>query len=84
METITLNDETVLNGHILENGDDRMIFVYLNGMKLTDGFTLFSDENKTAHMVAMNRGVQKTYDGYTEIVAASSEFGNCNLTMRKG
>ena len=84
METIRLNDETVLNGHILENGDGLIIFVYLDGMSLTDGFRLFSDPNRTVHMVAMNHGVQHVYDGYTEIVAASSEYGNCNLTMRKG
>ena len=84
METIRLNDETVVNGHILDNGDGMIIFVYLDGMSLADGFRLFSDTNRTARMIAMNHGVQHVYDGYTEITAVNGEFGNCNLTMRKG
>ena len=84
METITLNDETIVNGHILESGDGRLLFVYLDKMSLADGFRMFSDANRTVHMVAMNHGIQHVYDGYTEITAASSEYGNCNLTMRKG
>ena len=84
METITLNDESVVNGHILDGGDGRTIFVYLDRMSIADGFRIFSDQDRTVHMVAMNHGVQHTYDGYTEIVAVNSEYGNCNLTMRKG
>ena len=84
METITLNDGTELQGHILENGDDRIIFVYLDGMSLMDGYALMSDRNKTIRMTALNHGNEHVYDGFTEIDAISSAFGNCNLTMRKG
>ena len=84
METITLNDETVVNGHILENGDGAVIFVYLDGMNLVDGFMLFSDPDRTVRMIADSHGERKVYEGYTVITSASSEFGNCNLTMRKG
>ena len=83
METITLNDGTVVNGHILEDGYGQMIFVYLDGMNLMQGFMLMSDANKTSVMVANNRGTEHTYTGYTEIISINSEFGNCNLTMRK-
>ena len=83
-ETITLNDGTELQGHILENGDDRIIFVYLDRLSLMDGFALMSDRNKTIRMVAMNHGNEHVYEGYTEIDSISSAFGNCNLTMRKG
>ena len=84
METITLNDGTELQGHILENGDDRIIFVYLDGMSLMDGYALMSDRNKTIRMTALNHGNEQVYDGFTEIDAISSAVGNCNLTMRKG
>lgn len=83
-ETITLNDGTVLEGHIIENGDGRLIFVYLEKMKLADGFALFSDINKTLRMIELNHGNEHIYEGYTEIIAINSEFGHCNLTMRKG
>ena len=83
METITLNDGTVLDGHIFDNGDGRLIFVYLYGIKLTDGFMMLSDSNKTVRMVEQNHGNEHIYEGYTEITSINSEFGNCNLTMKK-
>lgn len=83
METITLNDGTVVNGHILEDGYGQMIFVYLDGMNLMQGFMLMSDSAKTSVMTAENHGVEHVYNGFTEIISINSEFGNCNLTMRK-
>ena len=82
-ETITLNDGTLLNGAIINNGDGRLIFVYLYKMSLPDGFALFSDPNKTIRMIAINHGNEHVFEGYTEITAINSEYGNCNLTMRK-
>ena len=82
METLTLNDGTVVNGHCFE--DDTNLFVYLDNMTVVQGVMLFSDPNNTSHIVAMNHGTEHVYDGYTEIYAASHEFGNCNLVMRKG
>ena len=82
-EMITMNDGTVLEGHIIENGDGRIIFVYLDKLKLADGFALFSDTNKTMRMVELNHGNENVYEGYTEITSINSEFGNCNLTLKK-
>ena len=83
METITLNDGTVLNGHILNNGDGRLIFVYLDGKSLAEGFLLFSDQSKTIRITENNHGNEHVYENYTEITSINSEFGNCNLTLRK-
>lgn len=80
VDRITLNDGTVLEGHILENGDGQMIFVYLDGMSLTDGFVIFNDPERTKRIYAG----EKTYEGYTQLWAINNEFGNCNVTMRKG
>lgn len=82
METLTLNDGTVINGHILEGGEGS-IFVYLDGMTILQGVTIFSDEENVSHIVANNHSVETVYDGYTEIKNASHEFGNCNLVMRR-
>ena len=81
METLTLNDGTVVDGHCIE--DDRNLFVYLDGMTVVQGVMLFSDPENTNRIVAMNHGTETVYEGYTEIYAASHEYGNCNLVMRK-
>ena len=81
METLTLNDGTVVNGHCL--WDDRNLYVYLDGMTVVEGVMLFSDTEKISRITAMNHGVETVYEGYTEIYAASHEYGNCNLVMRR-
>ena len=83
METLTLNDGTVVNGHIME-GYDRNIFVYLDKMTVVDGVMLFADKNKSKRVIANNHGDEHVYEGYTELTQANNEFGNCNLTMRRG
>ena len=84
METLTLNDGTVVTGHILASGDGERIYVYLDGMTVVHGVALFGDPTKTSRIVAMNHGTETVYEGYTDLYSASHEFGNCNLVMRKG
>ena len=83
METVTLNDGTVLAGHILENGDNRIIFVYLDGLSLVEGVTYFSDPERTSVIHTMNHGTEKVYIGYTDLYSASREYGNGHLVLRK-
>lgn len=83
MEILILNDGTEVNGTILESGDMQTIFVYLDSMSIVDGVMLFSDEEKTAKITAMNHGAEHIYEGYTKLWSASHEFGNCNLVMRR-
>lgn len=81
METVTLNDGTVVNGHCIET--DTALFVYLDGMSMVDGVNLFSDPEKTGILAEMNHGVQNIYTNYTVLYAASTEYGNCNLVMKR-
>ena len=83
METLTLNDGTELNGHILPNGDGLYIYVYLQNMNLMQGFMLFSDPEKTARIVELNHGEENVYEGFTELFSINAEFGNCNIRMKK-
>ena len=83
METLTLVDGTVLTGHILPGSDDRMIFVYLDGMALAQGYAIFSDANRISTITEMNHGTEHIYTGYTVITAINSEYGNCNITLRR-
>lgn len=81
METITLNDGTVVNGHCFE--DDENLFVYLDGMSVVEGVILFGNEEKSRVITAHNHGNEHVYEGYTQVYSASHEFGNCNLVMRR-
>lgn len=83
METLTLVDGTVLNGTVIQSGDDRMLFVYLDGLSLAEGYGYFSDKRNIQTLIVMNRGNEYIYEGYTEITAINTEYGNCNLTMRR-
>ena len=83
METLTLVDGTELDGHVLESGDERIIFVYLTGMSLAEGYTTFSNAENVSTITAMNHGTEHVYEGYTEITAINTEFGNCNITLRR-
>ena len=81
METVTLNDGTVLDGHCIET--ENALFVYLTGMTLLEGVVLFSDAEKTSVITEMNHEHEHVYTGYTRLSAASDEYGNCNLVMRR-
>lgn len=83
MEILTLVDGTELQGRVMQFVDDRIIFVYLTGMTLVQGYTIFSDSENIATIHAMDHGTEHTYEGYTEITAINNEFGNCNITLRR-
>ena len=80
METITLNDGTVVAGHCIEDGNT--LYVYLDGKSVIEGIALIS--GKTNPIEEENHGFHHTYEGYTEIYAASHEFGNCNVVLKRG
>lgn len=84
MQTLILNDGTEIAGHILDGGDGRTIFVYLDGKTVIEGVLLFADSEKSKHIIALSYGHEYTYDGYTELYSASHEYGNCNLVMKRG
>lgn len=83
MEMLILNDGTELDGRIVPNGDNQIIFVYLYGKTLVEGVMLLADTDKSCKITALYRETEKVYEGYTEIRSASHEFENCSLVMRK-
>lgn len=83
METLELNDGTILNGHVIEDDTAARIFVYLDGKTIADGFDLFRSPDRSSRITAMNHGEEHVYEGYTQILSVSGEFGNCNLVMRR-
>ena len=83
METLTLVDGTILDGHVLPSSDMDRIFVYLTGKTLAEGYAVFSDAVNIAVITEMNHGTEHVYEGYTEITAINNEYGNCNLTLKR-
>ena len=82
-ETLTFADGTTADGHILPDGMGLRIYVYLDDMSLPDGYVMMSNADKTSSITAYSHGTTTVYEGFTEIIAISTEFGNCNLVMRK-
>lgn len=84
METLTLNDGTVLeHSSIIESGD---LFVYVqNGMTIGDVFNAMYDPEKTSKIVyTMNNGTSITYTGYTKLIAVRDEgHGLITAVLRK-
>lgn len=83
MEQIILIDGTVLDGHIIDNGDGQVIFVYLNNMSIVDGFNIFSNKERIKKIIASSHGEEFVYNRYTELFSISHEFGNCNIALRR-
>ena len=79
METITLNDGTVVTGHCIADKDT--LFMYLDGKTVMEGITLIA--GKTDPIEEENHGVHHTYEGFTEIYAVSHEYGNCNVVLKR-
>lgn len=81
-ETITLNDGTVLEGHCIRV--DLNLFVYLTGgISMAEAFALFTVPDKLIRITENNHGNEHIYDGFTALTAINTEYGNCNLTLRK-
>ena len=72
-ETLTLNDGTVLTGHLLET--ETRLFVYVWEKTLAEAFELLNDPEKTKKIVADRYGETKTVKGYKHLVSISEETG---------
>ena len=72
METITLNDGTVLeNSHVLLSRN--VLWFYLNGVSFEDAFALMSDVDKTIRIVASSYGSETEYTAYTDLFCLRRE-----------
>lgn len=72
-ETLTLNDGTVLVGHLLET--ETRLFVYVWEKTLAEAFELLIDPERTKKIVADRYGVKETVRGYKHLMSISEEAG---------
>lgn len=83
MEILTLADGTQLNGTVLPDGDGLTIFVYLTGISLVEGVQIFSHPERIRTITTLSHGNETVYTGFTELRSVDTEFGNCNLILRR-
>lgn len=82
MNILTLVNGRKLEGSVMRFVDDSLIFVYLKGLTVAEGVAIFADARNVQIITeTIDKENVNVYEGYTEIRAASHEFGNCNLTM---
>lgn len=73
METLTLNDGTVLNGHLIET--ETRLFLYIYGNTMTEVFNLLIDPEKTKVIQAERYGAKTTVRGYKRLSSISDDNG---------
>lgn len=84
METLTLNDQTVLeNSSAIE--DENTLFVYTrNGYDMKFVFDLLYDSEKISTITAVSPGDKRVYAGYSRLVAVTDEgHGRVSAVLKK-
>ena len=84
METLTLNDQTVLeNSSAIE--DENTLFVYTgNGYDMKFVFDLLYDPEKISTITAARPGDERVYTGYSRLVAVTDEGrGRVSAVLKK-
>lgn len=84
METLTLNDQTVLeNSSAIE--DENTLFVYTrNGYDMKFVFDLLYDSEKISTITAVSPGDERVYEGYSRLVAVTDEgHGRVSAVLKK-
>lgn len=79
METLTLNDGTVLNGRLIET--ETRLFLYIYGKTMTEVFNLLIDPEKTRVIKEDRNGEKRTVRGYKHLRAISEEMGGMICTV---
>ena len=79
METLTLNDGTVLNGHLIET--ETRLFLYIYGKTMTEVFNLLIDPEKMRVIKEDRNGEKRTVRGYKHLVSISEEIGGMVCTI---
>lgn len=67
MNTITMNDGTVLEDSNILDMNGSLCFFVRNGMTMAEVFALFNDPEKTATITETRYEQEKTYEGYTDL-----------------
>lgn len=80
-EYIELTDGTRIAGHCINDGE--RLYVYLTEISLAAAYPIFSDAAKIRTIREVRWGNEHIHQGYTELGAISTEYGNVNLVLRR-
>lgn len=81
METLTLNDGTVLNdSSAIES--DRSLFLYIYNLTLEEVFPLLTDSEKTERII-YTQGTERIFLGYTKLIALRDEGNNLTTAVMR-
>ena len=85
-QTVTLADNTVLNGYAVLNEIANDLWVYLEqDTSMATAFSVFSDPSKTAHIrTDMTAEVHEQYDGYTTLALIRQDGGKVSVRLKEG
>lgn len=84
METMTLNDGTVLKSSYAYEVNGKLYLYIRAGMDIVQVFNLLADPEKTAVIECDRYGAKATYEGYEAITCVSDEGdGMITASLRK-
>lgn len=85
METLTLNDGTVLEQSYSAETLDNLFLYIKNGMTMMQVFMLMSDPNKTSRITYTAGQTIIVYSGYTMVQGITQEYGGMiSVVLRRG
>ena len=81
-ETITLNDGTVINGHVIESSG--VLFVYMYDISFAEAFELLIEPEKTKKIKTDQNGDEQTITGYKHLISLREEdSGMITASLKK-
>ena len=83
-QTVTLADDTVLNGYAGLNEQAGDLWVWLDeGTDMITAFQAFSDPEKTAHISTdLTAEVHQEFDGYTKLALIREDAGKVTIRLK--
>lgn len=85
-QTVTLADQTKLNGNAALNGTVGDLWIWLDeDTDMATAFSLFSDPSKTIHIrTDLTAEVYEEYNGYTDLALIRQDMGKVSIRMKRG
>ena len=85
-QTVTLADETMLNGYAGLNETANDLWVWLDeDTDMATAFSLFSDPSKTIKIrTDLTAEVFEEYNGYTNLALIRQDMGKVSIRMKRG
>ena len=81
MESLTLNDGTVITGHLIETNE--RLFLYMKEITMQEAFNLLIKPENTTKIRAVRYRAETTVHGYQALYSISNENGQICAMLKK-